>query len=101
MEIYVSCKKDNYDFYNELNKYFQVEILEDDNNTMGIGEFKIFIEPISKAIETLGNIITSIINVKRTSITVKNGDKEFTFEGNLSELNNGDVKEILEKLLEV
>lgn len=102
MELYISCSENKYDLYNDLNKYFRVELLEDtDSNTMGIGDIKIFIEPITKAIEALGNIIISAINTKKSSIIIKNGEKEFSFEGNLSNLENDEIVEILSKLLGV
>ena len=101
MELYISCKQDKYDLYDALNKYFHVEILEDEENTMGIGDFKILIEPITKIIDTLGNIIVSIVNTKRSTITIKNGEKEFIFDGKLSELESDEVANIITKLLEV
>lgn len=101
MELYIECKGDKYILYKNLQRYFDIELLEDDKNTMGFGDFKILIEPVTKSIETLGNIIISIINIKKCVITVKNGEKKISFEGNPGSLDNQEVIDLLKKVLEV
>lgn len=99
MELYIECKGDVYELYNSLIKYFEVEVFEG-NNTMGLGDLKVIFEPIAKSIEVLGNIIISFINKDRCSITVKNKEREISFDGNPGALDNREVIELLEKILE-
>ena len=99
MELYIECKGDVYELYNSLIKYFEVEVFEG-NNTMGLGDLKVIFEPIAKSIEGLGNILISFINKDRCSITVKNKEREISFDGNPGTLDNREVIELLEKILE-
>lgn len=100
-EVVIKCSTAQYDLYNYLSQYFDVEILNEQDNTLGIMDsVKIFIEPITKTVETLGNIIIAIINANVCNITVKCGDKEIIFKGQVEKFSNEDVINMINKMLE-
>lgn len=100
-KLVLTCSEAVYDLYQMLGKYFEVEIIDNNNNEMGIlDNLEILIEPISKTIEVLGNIIITFIHSNSCTITIKNGDKEVSFDGRIKDLNNIEVMELLNKIIE-
>lgn len=100
-ELIFICPEAKYELYNILSKYFYVEIIDTDDRTMGVMDsLKVLIDPISKAIEIMGNIIISLINSKACTITIKNGDKEISFDGKIKSLSNEDIINLLNKIFE-
>lgn len=100
-EIYITCNGAEYDLYNILNPFFEVEIIDLQDNTMGIIDaLKVLVEPITRSVEMLGNAIIAIINAKKCTITIKNGDKEISFEGKLKDLDNDRIIRMISELLE-
>ena len=100
-ELIFTCPEAGYELYNELSKYFKVEIIDSDTGTMGILDaLKILVEPISKAVDTIGNIIIALINKNSCTIIVRNGDREVSFDGKIRNLSNEDVMNLLSKVVE-
>lgn len=98
-ELIFECTESQYDLYDSLSQYFEVERLEKQDDTMGVIDgIKIFVEPISKTIETIGNIIVEFIYSHRCTITVKNGEKEVQFEGQVGRLSNEEITSMLNKV---
>lgn len=98
-ELIFECTEAQYDLYTFLSQYFEVEKLRAQDDTMGVIDgIKVFIEPISQTIETIGNIIVAFINSHRCTITVKNGEKEVSFEGQVGRLSNEEIISILNKV---
>lgn len=99
-ELIFICSKDGYELYNILNRYFEVEILDNDNNEMGVLDaLRVLVEPISKTIETLGNIISALINKNSCTISVKNGEKEVFFNGQIKNISNEEIMELISKVI--
>lgn len=100
-ELILTCPEAGYELYNALNRYFEVEIIDSNNGEMGVLDaVKVLVDPISKTVETLGNIIIALINRNVCTISVKNGEKEASFNGKIKELRNEDVMEMLCKVIE-
>lgn len=100
-EILFICPEAGYELYNTLSKYFEVEIVDSDNGTMGVLDYlKVLVDPISKTVETLGNIIIEFINKDSCTITVKNGEKEMTFNGKMKGISNEDVINMVKEVFE-
>lgn len=100
-ELIIICSDSGYELYRTLNKYFKVEILDNDNGEMGVLDaLKVLVEPISKTVETLGNIIIALINKNSCTISIKNGDKEVSFNGDIKNMTNEEIMEILIKVIE-
>lgn len=99
-ELFFECKEAQYDLYTLLSQYFEVERVSAKDDTMGIMDaIKVFLDPVSKSIEVLGNVIIAFINANRCSITVKNGEKEILFEGRIGKLSSEEIVDILNKIL--
>ena len=101
-EIIFTCSEGGYELYEMLGKYFDnVEMITIDNNEMGILDgLKVLVEPISKSVEMIGNIIIALINKDSCTICVKNGDKEISFDGRIKDLSSDEVMELLGKVIE-
>lgn len=100
-KLVLTCPEAGYELYQILGKYFEVEIVDCDNNEMGILDaLEILVEPISKTVEMLGNIIIALINRNSCTISVKNGDKEVFFDGKIKNLNSDEIMELLSKVIE-
>ena len=100
-ELIITCSEDGYELYSALEMYFKVEITDSDNNEMGILDgLKVLVEPISKTVETIGNIIIALINKNSCTISIKNGDKEVSFNGRIKNLNSGEIMELLSRVIE-
>ena len=103
-ELIFTCPEAGYELYSILNRYFEVEILDKDNREMGVlgvlDALKVLVEPISKTVETLGNIVIALINKNSCTITIKNGDKEVSFNGQIKNISNEEIMEILSKVIE-
>ena len=101
-ELIFTCPEAGYELYEMLGKYFDdVEMINTDNNEMGILDgIKALVEPISKSVEMIGNIIIALINKDSCTICVKNGDKEISFDGRIKDLSSYEVMELLGKVIE-
>lgn len=100
-ELIFTCPEAGYELYSTLNRYFKVEILDNDNGEMGVLDaLKVLVEPISKTVETLGNIIIALINKNSCTISIKNGDKEVSFNGQIKNISNEEIMEMLSKVIE-
>lgn len=102
-ELIFTCPEAGYELYSTLNRYFKVEILDNDkdNGEMGVLDaLKVLVEPISKTVETLGNIIIALINKNSCTISIKNGNKEVSFNGQIKNISNEEIMEMLSKVIE-
>lgn len=100
-KLILTCPGTGYELYQMLVKYFYVEIIGDNNNEMGILDaLEVLVEPISKTVEILGNIIISLINKNSCTINIKNGDKEISFDGRIKNLSSDEIMELLSKVIE-
>lgn len=101
-ELIFTCPEAGYELYEMLRKYFDnVEMINIDNNEMGILDgIKALVEPISKSVEIIGNIIIALINRNACTICIKNGDKEISFDGRIKDLSSDEVMELLGKVIE-
>lgn len=100
-EMTITCKESGYDLYMEITRYFKAELLENSNNTMGAMDIiKVLVEPVTKSIEVLGNIIISFVTANKCSLILKNGDKEIEFNGNPKALEREEVMQLLNKIFE-
>lgn len=101
LELIFTCPEAGYELYSDLKRYFKVEIIDSNNGEMGVLDaLKVLVEPISKTVETLGNIIIALINRNACTISVKNGEKEASFNGTIKQLRKQDVMEMLCKVIE-
>lgn len=100
-ELTIICAESNYELYNKLSRYFEVEMVGSNDGTMGVLDaLKVLVDPISKTIEIIGNIIMEIINRDSCTIVVKNGEKEVSFDGKIKNLSNKEVMDMLSKVFE-
>jgi len=100
-ELIVTCPEVGYELFNALNRYFEVEIVDSDNGEMGVLDaLKVLVDPISKTIETLGNIIIALIHRNDCTISIKNGEKEISFDGRIKDMQSEEVFEMLCKVIE-
>ncbi len=102
-ELIFTCPEAGYELYSTLNRYFKVEILDNDNGNgeMGVLDaLKVLVEPISKTVEMIGNIIIALINKNSCNISIKNGDKEVSFNGQIKNISNEEIMEMLSKVIE-
>ena len=101
-EIIFTCSESGYELYEMLGKYFDdIEMMNIDNDEMGILDgIRVLVEPISKSVEMIGNIIIALINKDSCTICVKNGDKEISFDGRIKDLSGNEIMELLGKVIE-
>ena len=102
-ELIFTCSEAEYELYSTLNRYFEVEILNNDSNNGEMGmldALKVLVEPISKTLEMIGNIIIALISKNSCTINIKNGDKEVSFNGQIKNMSTEEVMEMLSKVIE-
>lgn len=100
-ELIFICPEVGYELYDSLSKYFNVEIVDSNDGTMGvIDALRVLVEPISKTVETIGYIIIALINKNSCTINIKNGSREIAINGKMKCFSNEEIINLVSKVFE-